>query len=91
MSRKILKTILAIIVICVVWFALFGIRLVGYISTVNERDIRQTACGTQGCGNVELFFNLAWTVFFMIILTLIVPISISIYSLLIDKKKSKST
>jgi hypothetical protein len=87
MSKKVLKTILIVIVIFIIWFSLFGIRLIGYFSAVNERGLRQTVCGTQGCNNIEFFFNLAWTVSFMIVLPLIVPIVISVYFLLIDKKK----
>jgi len=70
-----------------VWFFLFGIRLIGYFSAISERGLRATACGTQGCGNVELLLNVAWALTFFIIIPLIIPSVLTIYfSVKINKK-----
>lgn len=39
------KLILISIAIVIVWFFLFGIRLIGYFSAINERGLRATECG----------------------------------------------
>ncbi|USK74413.1 hypothetical protein [Peribacillus frigoritolerans] len=80
------KLILISIAIVVVWFFLFGIRLIGYFSAINERGLRATECGTQGCSDAVLFLSTAWTFSFFIVIPLIIPLVLVIYCSL--KKKS---
>jgi hypothetical protein len=68
------KLILISIAILIVWFFLFGIRLIGYFSAINERGIRETECGMQGCNDVVFILNTAWTFSFFIIVPLINPL-----------------
>jgi hypothetical protein len=80
------KLILISIAIVIVWFFLFGIRLIGYFSAINERGLRATECGTQGCSDAVFFLNTAWTFSFFIVIPLIIPLVVVIYWSL--KKKS---
>ncbi|MCM3170135.1 hypothetical protein [Peribacillus frigoritolerans] len=80
------KLILISIAIVVVWFFLFGIRLIGYFSAINERGLRATECGTQGCSDAVFFLSTAWTFSFFIVIPLIIPLVLVIYCSL--KKKS---
>jgi hypothetical protein len=86
--NKISKVIIAVAGIFFVWFFLFGIRLIGYFDSVIHRGIRKTECGTNGCDDLVLFLNIAWTASFFIIIPLFVPIAFAVYFLL--KKKAKS-
>ncbi|MDW7617116.1 hypothetical protein SC499_21130 [Peribacillus simplex] len=80
------KLILISIAIVVVWFFLFGIRLIGYFLAINERGLQATVCGTQGCSDAVFFLNTNWTFSFFIVIPLIIPLVLIIYWNL--KKKS---
>jgi hypothetical protein len=73
------KLIFISIAIVIVWLFLFGIRLIGYFSAINERGLRATECGTQGCSDVVFFLNTAWTFSFFIVIPLIIPLVLVIY------------
>ncbi|QIZ08620.1 hypothetical protein HFZ78_19500 [Priestia megaterium] len=83
-----IKAISILIVIVVVWFFLFGIRLIGYFSAISERGLRATECGTQGCSDAVLFLNTAWTFSFFIIIPLLIPLVLVIYWSLKNNKRS---
>ncbi|WP_227936455.1 hypothetical protein [Alkalihalobacillus deserti] len=85
-----MKLISIILGIVLIWFFLFGIRLIGYFSAISERGLRATECGTQGCSNVELFLNVAWTLTFFIIIPLIIPLVLTIYFSLKNNKNKRS-
>jgi len=87
-ARAWIKLISILIIIAVVWFFLFGIRLIGYFSAISERGLRATECGTQGCSDAMFFLNTAWTFLFFIILPIIIPLILVIYWGL---KKNKRT
>ncbi|MDP1419675.1 hypothetical protein Q8G35_14945 [Peribacillus simplex] len=80
------KLIIISIAIVVVWFFLFGIRLISYFTAINERGIRATECGTQGCSNAIFLLNTVWTFSFFIVIPLIITLVLVIYWNL--KKKS---
>lgn len=73
------KLIIISIAIVIVWFFLFGIRLVGYFSAINERGLRETVCGTQGCNNIVLILDILWTFSFFIVIPLIIPLALVNY------------
>ncbi|WP_078410773.1 hypothetical protein [Priestia abyssalis] len=83
-----IKVISILIAIVVVWFFLFGIRLIGYFSAISERGLRATECGTQGCSDVVFFLNTAWTYSFFIIIPFIIPLVLVIYWSLKNNKRS---
>lgn len=82
------KLISILIAIGVVWFFLFGIRLIGYFSAISERGIRATECGTQGCSDVVFILNLTWTLTFFIVIPLIIPTTLTFYFLIFKQRKS---
>ena len=73
------KLIIISIAIVVVWFFLLGTRLIDYFSTVNERGLRETVCGMQGCNDIVFFLSTAWTFTFFIIIPLIIPLALVFY------------
>lgn len=77
-SRK-MKAILYFIIVVVIWFFLFGVRLIGYLSTISDKGLRATECGTQGCTDVIFIASIVWTWSFFIVIPLIVPIALIMY------------
>ncbi|WP_423800989.1 hypothetical protein [Neobacillus sp. SAB-20_R2A] len=73
------KAILLLIAIIMIWFFLFGIRLIGYFSSINEKGLRATECGTNGCSDTILLLSTIWTFSFFIVIPLILPIAIVVY------------
>lgn len=70
------KLIVISMAIVIVWFFLFGIRLVGYFSAINERGLRETVCGAQGCNNIVFILDILWTFSFFIVIPLIIPLAL---------------
>lgn len=77
-SRK-MKAIMYSIMVVVIWFFLFGVRLIGYFALISEKGLRATECGTQGCTNSMFIASLVWTWSFFIVIPLILPITLIIY------------
>lgn len=73
------KLIIISIAIVIAWFFLFGIRLIGYFSAINERGLRETVCGTQGCNNIVLILDILWNFSFFIVIPLIIPLALVNY------------
>ena len=73
------KLITISIAIIILWFFLFGIRLVGYFSAINERGLREAVCGAQGCNNIVLILDILWTFSFFIVIPLIIPLALVNY------------
>jgi hypothetical protein len=61
------------------WFFLFGIRLIGYFTVIKEKGLREAVCGTQGCSNIALAFDLFSTFSFLIVIPLIIPLILIFY------------
>ncbi|WP_071394777.1 hypothetical protein [Bacillus tuaregi] len=80
------KRIYISIAIVVIWFFLFGIRLIDYFSAIHEKGLRETVCGTQGCNDIVLYLGATWTFSFFIIIPLIIPLILVLYWSI--KKKS---
>ncbi|MGG0414375.1 hypothetical protein [Peribacillus simplex] len=87
-ARSWIKVITILIAIVIVWFFLCGIRLIGYFSSVSEKGLRATECGTQGCSDAVFFLNIAWTFSFFIVIPLIFPLVLVIYWSLKNSKRS---
>ncbi len=77
-SRK-MKAILYSIMVVVIWFFLFGIRLIGYFSAISDQGLRATECGTQGCTDAVFIASIVWTWSFFIVFPLILPVALIIY------------
>lgn len=78
MNRRENRSKFIIIIIAIVWFFLFGLRLVDYFSVINEKGLREAVCGTQGCSDTIFFFSSAWN-FLIFISPLIIPLVLVIY------------
>ncbi|TFE00653.1 hypothetical protein [Jeotgalibacillus salarius] len=79
-----LKLILILSAILIVWFLLFGIRLVGYFSAISDRGLREVAC--TGCSDLNVFFSTAFTVSVFIIIPLITPVVLAFHWFFKNKK-----
>ncbi|AIE61748.1 hypothetical protein [Bacillus methanolicus] len=86
--KSCIKVISLLIAIVIVWFFLFGIRLIGYFLSISERGLRATECGTQGCSDFVFLWNTAWTFTFLIVIPLIIPSVLVIYWSLKNNKRS---
>lgn len=77
-SRK-MKAILYSIIVVVIWFFLFAVRLIGYFSTISDKGLRATECGTQGCTDAMFIASIVWTWSFFIVIPLIIPLALIMY------------
>jgi hypothetical protein len=77
-SRK-MNAIMYSNIVVVIWFFLFGVRLIGYFSTISDKGLRTTECGTQGCTDAMFIASVVWTWSFFIVIPLILPLALIIY------------
>lgn len=77
-SRK-MKALMYSILVVLIWFFLFGVQLIGYFSSISDKGLRATECGTQGCTDAIFIANLIWTWSIFIVIPLILPIALIIY------------
>lgn len=76
-----MKRIVILIAFIIIWFLFFGIRLIGYFSSVADIGLRKTMCGTQGCSDFIFILSTIWTFALFIFIPLVVAI------LILKKKK----
>ncbi|AQY49941.1 hypothetical protein PWEIH_06526 [Listeria weihenstephanensis FSL R9-0317] len=62
MKGKYVKIALLAVGIFVVWSLFFGIRLVGYVDSIQRFGLERTACGTDGCRAPVMILDVAWVV-----------------------------
>ncbi|MBM7702807.1 hypothetical protein [Metabacillus iocasae] len=83
--KQTIRFLLTIAVIVIVWVFFFGIRLIGYVDSVQQKGLRATECGTVGCSDIAFTFSTLWTASFFVFIPLLLPIIVSVYAF---KKKA---
>ncbi|MBA3926261.1 hypothetical protein [Listeria rustica] len=62
MKGKYVKIAFLAVGIFGLWGLFFGIRLVGYVDSIQRFGLERTACGTDGCAMPVMWLDVAWVV-----------------------------
>ncbi|EUJ47370.1 hypothetical protein [Paenilisteria rocourtiae] len=60
MKGNYLKVVLFALGIFIVWVLFFGIRLMGYVDSIQRFGLERTACGTDGCSVPTMWLDVVW-------------------------------